>query len=137
MNFIELNLKKLVLSSTILIVLDYFYIKYVAGGLLNFSKTIKNIQKSNFKLNYFGAILCYILLSLGFYGFIIYQNKSIKEAFFLGILIYGVYETTNLATITNWPLKLLLIDTVWGGILFALSTYIFRYIETIFIKNID
>jgi|SaaInlStandDraft_2_1057019.scaffolds.fasta_scaffold311605_1 uncharacterized membrane protein len=135
MVFLNLNIQKLILSSFILMIIDYFYIKYIAGGLLDFNKTIKNIQGSDLKLNYLGVILCYICLSLVFYGFIIQQDKSVMEAFILGFLIYGIYETTNLATIKNWPLKLLIVDTIWGGVLFGISTYIFRYIETMFIKN--
>ena len=44
--------------------------------------------------------------------------------FVLGFIIYGIYELTNHATIKNWPLFMVFIDTLWGGVLFALTTII-------------
>jgi uncharacterized membrane protein len=49
-------------------------------------------------------------------------RRPIADAFFLGILIYGVYESTTYAILKQWKLKTLIIDTLWGGILFALTT---------------
>jgi len=65
-----------------------------------------------------------MFLVAGLHYFIISQHKSIKDAFFLGIVIYGVYETTSYALLEKWPAQAMLIDTLWGGILFALTTYI-------------
>jgi len=52
------------------------------------------------------------------------RKKSILEAFLLGIIIYAVYETTTLAILKNWTYKTAIIDTIWGGTLFALTTFI-------------
>ena len=32
----------------------------------------------------------------------------------LGFIAYATYDLTNLATLTNWPLPITLIDLVWG-----------------------
>jgi len=40
----------------------------------------------------------------------------------LGIVIYAVFELTNLALFKNWHILSVLIDTLWGGILFGLTT---------------
>lgn len=40
------------------------------------------------------------------------------------IIIYGVYETTNYALFKNWSILTVIIDTLWGGLLFASTTYI-------------
>ena len=32
----------------------------------------------------------------------------------LGLLAYGTYDLTNLATIVDWPLAMSLVDIVWG-----------------------
>ena len=55
--------------------------------------------------------------------FIISQNKSPLDAFVLGVVTYGIYETVNLGYLINgkyFPY----IDTLWGGILFASTVYI-------------
>ena len=45
-------------------------------------------------------------------------------AFLLGLVIYGVYEGTNYAIIDGWKPWAVALDTIWGGILFALTTWI-------------
>ena len=56
--------------------------------------------------------------------FIIKPHKSVSDAFFLGIVIYGVFDTTNYALFKNWSLITTIIDTLWGGLLFASTTYV-------------
>jgi uncharacterized membrane protein len=50
--------------------------------------------------------------------------RSVKTAFILGFVIYGIYELTNAAIINKWGWKYVVMDTLWGGILYALVTYI-------------
>ena len=52
----------------------------------------------------------------------------IRDASILGWVIYGVYESTNLAVFKKWDLKTVLVDGIWGGILFGLTTYIYLLI---------
>jgi uncharacterized membrane protein len=44
------------------------------------------------------------------------------------VLINGVYETTNYAFFKNWSPLLVLLDTLWGGILLATTTIIYNKI---------
>jgi len=83
------------------------------------------------KLNYLGAALCYIFLIVGINYFIIKPRKSVSDAFLLGIVIYGVYETTNYALFTNWSIWTVIIDTLWGGLLFASTTYIVNLLRAL------
>jgi uncharacterized membrane protein len=39
----------------------------------------------------------------------------------LGLLAYGTYDLTNLATLRDWPLRLSLVDTAWGCLLSGLA----------------
>jgi uncharacterized membrane protein len=82
------------------------------------------VQGSPVVFDIYAAILCYIALIFGIYYFIIREKKSILEAFLLGFIIYAVYETTTLAILKNWTYKTAIIDTLWGGVLFALTTFI-------------
>jgi uncharacterized membrane protein len=77
-------------------------------------------------MNIYGAILCYACLVLGLNYFILNENKGVMDAFILGIVIYGVYEGTNLAILKKWPTYVVVMDTLWGGTLFALTTYIIQ-----------
>ena len=40
------------------------------------------------------------------------------------ILNHIIYDLTNYATIEKWPLYLVVVDSIWGGGLFALTTYL-------------
>ena len=120
-------------SGFILLLLDFIYLYIIKNY---FKNQIYIIQNSTFTLNILSAILCYIIIIFGINYFIIIPNKSELDAFLLGIFVYGVYETTNKALFTKWKWTTVLLDTLWGGILFALTTYIMKYINiNINIKN--
>ena len=94
-----------------------------------FQKMIKNIQGSQLKMNIIPTFFCYIFLIFSLYYFIVYKKQKVLDAFLLGIGIYGVYETTNLAIFKNWDPIIGIVDTIWGGILFSLTYYIFLKIK--------
>ena len=58
------------------------------------------------------------------YYFIIREKKSVKDAFLLGVVIYSVFDLNTLAIFQKWSPVLALIDSLWGGVLFALTTAI-------------
>ena len=111
----------LLVSAIVFISIDFIYLNVMKGY---FDNQIKLVQGSPIKMNYLGAALCYIFLIIGINYFIIKPRKSVSDAFLLGIIIYGVYETTNLALLKNWSILTVIIDTLWGGLLFAATTYV-------------
>lgn len=111
----------MLLSAIIFISLDFIYLQSIKNY---FQKQVQSVQGSAMQVNYLGAALCYVFLIVGINYFIIKPNRSVTDAFLLGLVIYGVYETTNYALFKNWSIITVIIDTLWGGILFALTTYI-------------
>ena len=109
-----------------MLLLDAIYLSIFGK---QFVKMIIQIQNSPFQMKRISAILCYLLLTVGLYYFIILPKRSLFDAFLLGIVIYGVYDTTNHSTITKWKWNLALLDTVWGGTLFMLTTYFVRMVQ--------
>ena len=97
----------------------------------NFNRIVKSIQGSNLNLNIYYTLLCYVFLISSIYYFLIYKNGNYQDAFFLGLFIYGVFETTNMAIFKNWDPKVGFIDILWGGILFTTTLYIYRYLTKI------
>jgi uncharacterized membrane protein len=114
-------LKDLAITGVVILLLDSIFL-YSMGPL--FKHQIEKVQQSPFRMNYFGAILAYVLLIFGLYWFIIKENKGLIDAFLLGIVIYGVYEGTTKALLKKWDYKTMIIDTLWGGILMSLTTLI-------------
>jgi len=112
---------KLLVSALIFVIIDSFYLQLMKNY---FQNQIKIVQNSPMKINIIGILSCYIFLILGLNYFIIKQNRSINDAFLFGLVIYGVFETTNYAIFKNWSIISVIIDTLWGGILFASTTYL-------------
>lgn len=109
------------ISAIVFVILDYTYLNYIKSY---FAKQIQVIQGSPLKIDYLATIICYIFLIFGINYFIIKPNRSIQDAFLLGLIIYAVFETTNKALFSKWYWSTVIIDTLWGGILFASTTYI-------------
>lgn len=118
-------IKKIMVSAITMILLDSVYLtmNYQA-----FAEEIAAIQRVVLQLRMEGAILCYFFLIFGLYYFILRRNRSVLEAFLFGLVIYAVYDTTNYATLKKWSPYLAIMDTLWGGTLFALTTYITYWI---------
>jgi uncharacterized membrane protein len=109
------------ISAIVLVSVDFIYLNIIREF---FEKQIQSVQGSKLEVNLLGAILCYIFLIVGINYFIIKPRKSVSEAFLLGLVIYGVYETTSYALLKNWSILTVVMDTLWGGLLFAITTYI-------------
>jgi uncharacterized membrane protein len=113
--------KQLIFPGIILLLLDFIYLSFNKAA---FENQVITVQRVALKIKIVPAIVCYILLILGLYYFIIRPHRSVLEAFFLGIVIYGVYDSTTYALLKKWDLTLAVTDTLWGGVLFGLTTAI-------------
>lgn len=54
-------------------------------------------------------------LSAGSWG------RTVALGCLLGLIAYGTYDMTNLATLRGWPVSVALVDMVWGAVLTGLS----------------
>ena len=111
--------KTIILTAVLLVIFDSIYLTLMTPY---FNKQIASVQGSKIQMNLLGAILCYLALIFGLYYFIIKDKRSVLDAFLFGLVIYAVYEFTTIALLKNWWWKTVVIDTLWGGILFAITT---------------
>lgn len=116
-----LALKPLLYTAGSVLLLDLLYTTIIQN---TFERMIINVQKTSMQVRLWSAVLCYILLILGLWYFIIRTKRSEWDAFCLGIFVYGIYELTNYSLIKNWSPLVAAIDTIWGGLLFTISTHI-------------
>ena len=116
----------LLVSAIVMVTIDYVYL-YLFKGY--FANQVKNVQGTPLKMNFLATAICYIFLILGLNYFIIKPRRSIQDAFLLGLVIYGVYETTNWALFEKWSPITVIIDTLWGATLFGLTTFIVHLIH--------
>lgn len=87
------------------------------------------------KPNWVAAIIFYLLFVAGLVFFVIQpsvEKADIAHALltgaFFGLVTYATYDLTNLATLRNWPLKMTLVDLLWGTVLGALVAVITTWI---------
>ena len=76
------------------------------------------------------AISFYLIYVIGLAVVIIepsldYQNtqKLLIKAFMFGLVAYGTYNLTNMATIKGWSPNVVFVDMIWGGSLTTFSSY--------------
>ena len=116
---------KFLIILTLVLLIDLSYLSLVKTRML---KVVQNVQKTPFKINWIYFILCYLVISFVIYYFVIKERKSILYSFILGLCIYAICETTNMTIFSKWDQTVVFMDTLWGGILFSLVYYIYKYI---------
>ena len=72
--------------------------------------------------NWLATGLAYFLLVLGVVILVLVQaNGSVGRALLFGaifgLIVYGVYDFTNMATLNGWSWKLVVVDVLWGIVL--------------------
>jgi len=120
---------KYLLTSIIFVILDGLYINFFKNY---FNRQIKSVQGSDIQINIIASGIVYIFLIFGLSYFIIQKNRSVKDAFILGLVIYAVYDFTNVALLKNWKVSTAILDTLWGGILFGSTTFCVNKITRLF-----
>lgn len=136
------DLTTFIILSIIVIILDIIFISTVFQKFWN--NNITNIQKSAFKPKIQYGIIAYILIIAGIYFFVLPKLNStnintniingLLYGFLWGIIVYGIFDFTNLVLFENYDLKLAIMDTIWGGILTALSVTLTYYLVHVLLK---
>ena len=90
----------------------------------------------------FPAILFYIIYPLG--ATILVALPSLEKVllktifingFILGVIAYGTYNLTNMATLDGWSAKVVIIDMIWGGFLTGVSVLLGTLISKKVLKS--
>ena len=116
-------MKTFLLTGLVMAVLDFVWLKFIVSSF--FFKQIGHLVQTKgegFDISYFPAAFTYILMVTGLMVFVYPMSagdpqKALLYGGLMGLVIYGVYEGTNMATLKNWPLKMLVVDTLWGVLL--------------------
>lgn len=110
-------------TAAVVLLLDSVFLYAISP---HFTKQIASVQGTSLKVDFLAAAVCYALIIFAIHHFIVVPKRSLLDAFLLGLIVYGVYETTSKALLSKWMWKTVVIDTLWGGVLFALTTFILR-----------
>ncbi len=118
--------KKLILSICLGILLFALLDYIVLGFLLKkiWNNQIQLIQHSPLTIRLSSAILCYILMVWAIYQFVIKPNHPWYYAALLGLVMYGVFDLTNLSIFKDYKWSVALLDVLWGMTATTLVSYI-------------
>ncbi|MEK6555882.1 MAG: DUF2177 family protein [Bdellovibrionota bacterium] len=122
------------------VVFDSIWFSLVTKNLyLKEFANIGRIIDGKFQILYWAAALVYLLLSIGLAYFVFSQfdeNVSLTKVFLsgalFGLVCYGVYDMTNLATLKDFSIKIAVIDVAWGTFVCGAVTALTYWISTIF-----
>ncbi|HEY1066187.1 MAG TPA: DUF2177 family protein [Pirellulales bacterium] len=88
------------------------------------------------------AIAVYLLIPGGIVLFVrplLGDQATLLHAFgwgaLFGLVTYGIYDLTNLATLEKWTLRLSLADMAWGGVLSGTISIFMLYIDRLLTRS--
>lgn len=106
-------LTQIIKNALIIAAIDLPYLLLVSG---QFRPMVAAIQGSALQFRLWAAIPVYFAL-----GYLLTLAGGWRQAAFIGSATYAVYDFTNLATLTRYPIQFALQDTLWGGALMAIA----------------
>lgn len=125
-----------VLTAAVFFAIDMLWLGLIAKGFYN--KHLASFLSPN--VNWFAAIIFYLVFIAGILVFVVFpahEKGSLSHAALygalFGIVTYATYDLTNMATLRNWPLTIVVVDIAWGAILTALVSisgwYILKFLS--------
>jgi uncharacterized membrane protein len=116
--------KNFLTTLAVFVGIDFFWLLIIAKSF--YEKHLGAFERT---LNWPAVILVYLLIPLGIVFFVFPKaDGNLKLALswgaVYGLIVYGVYDLTNLATLKNWPLTMVIVDTFWGMFVSGLTSFI-------------
>ncbi len=102
-----------------LTILDIIWLGYVIQDIIveDFAPFI-TITNGSIDILLGVGLLAWAIISLGCVYFVSYRANSFKQVLtngaLFGFVLYGCYELTNLTFFTNYPIRFVIIDIIWG-----------------------
>ena len=132
MNIIQSEIFKIILISSLFYIFDKVWFKTPIAKE-TYNTTVKMVQgfeiDSNNKIIY--AVIAYLIMGLGYY-YLIYPNLDSNwklKSIMFSLLVWGVFNTTNMVIFKNYTQKMVVIDTLWGIFATQLVGFSLKYID--------
>lgn len=111
----------------LLAVLDILWFQFAGNFFKNQIGAIARLAESGeWNVRIMPALGVYGLMALAIMVFVLPLTNTVQQAVLYGALFgfisYGIYDLTNLATLSAWTIKFAAVDMVWGSFLCATAT---------------
>lgn len=118
-----LYIKVGIIAGIVWMVLDALWLGVIARPI--YKQEIGALMRAN--PNWIAAGIVYVLMIAGFLWFVFPQvqmTRSLLQAMQIGarfgVVLFGVYNFTNYAVLSQWSLIISFMDTIWGGVTYAI-----------------
>lgn len=126
-------IKKLLLASVIVLILDIPYLLLTKNVTLDATKKINGGR--DYAYRYYSAILVYLAIGLGLVVLVLPRISKTSSKLELlkqcilyggiyGLTSYSVFDFTMHFMFHDWTINLAIMDVLWGSILCSLTTFI-------------
>lgn len=123
-------LATIIAITAVLLILDAIMLGVVRKDF--YRAELTRIQNSPVQFRLPPAVLAYGLMILAVYMLAVQPNQSIQQAglrgALIGLIVYGIYNMTNYATLQRYSFEYVWTDTLWGTILFALAAMVGQFV---------
>lgn len=116
-------LKLYLLTIPVFFAIDLLWLGIIAKDL--YQRNLVHLLSPN--VNWPAAFLFYLMYIVGIIIFAVRPAlldqsfiKAVVWGALFGFFTYATYDLTNLATLKDWPVKIVLVDIVWGTLLCTL-----------------
>lgn len=109
-------------------------IAWLAVNKERYGALVKSVQGSKLDMVFWAAIASYLCVYVLLVMFVLpfaekmkTSNKlyvAVRFGGLVGLLVYGIFNFTNIAIFKRYSLSVAALDTLWGFVLFTLITYI-------------
>lgn len=114
------------ISVPVFFVIDMIWLGFVASSFY------RERMGDLLQINWTASIVFYLIFLVGLTFFATYPNLDkgwqmvLLYGALFGFFTYATYDLTNLSTLKDWPLDLVIVDIIWGTLLgasVAVATY--------------
>lgn len=119
-----LTLKTYAATVAVFLALDFLWLGIVARGF--YSAQLGHLMREN--IGYGAAGGFYLAYAAGIVFFAVMPalaaeswGRAALNGALLGLLAYGTYDMTNIATLKDWPVAMSIVDMAWGTVLTGAS----------------
>jgi len=120
------------ISVPIFFVIDMIWLGFIASNF--YRDRLGDLMQ----INWPAAIIFYFVFLLGLIFFAVYPQLDrgwqlvMLYGGLFGFFTYATYDLTNLATLKDWPLDLVIVDLIWGTVLGASVAVITYFVYSAF-----
>lgn len=127
-------MKNFIIAFFAFLILDLAWFTFAVKSFnLRMLAEIGRIKDGQFDVLYLPALMTYLLMALSMSFFVAPKIENMDSLVHvavvgavMGIIVYGIFDLTNLALLKNYPLMFALADMAWGTFAFTVVSLIMK-----------